>query len=140
LDNWKVQIVVMISKLILLDQLYLHKMITDGKRRKDQNNFHPIPFCLAPKNSIGLQKSGLRWIFEPIISGSGENGIYGGSIWRKTTLFSALTSLYFLNFLGHHHKNDLPHLLSDKKCAVQGHLTFFDESGHFFDNSSCLLA
>jgi hypothetical protein len=47
LKGWQVQIVVMFSKQILLDWLYLHKMITDGKRRKDKKNFHPIPFCLA---------------------------------------------------------------------------------------------
>jgi hypothetical protein len=74
LKGWQVQIVVMISKQILLDWLYLHKMITDGKRRKDKKNSTPFHFALPPKNSNDQQKSGVRWIFEPVVSGSGGNG------------------------------------------------------------------
>jgi hypothetical protein len=38
-------------------------MITDGKRRKDKKNFHPIPFCLAAqkfKRPSKKKKSGGR--------------------------------------------------------------------------------
>jgi hypothetical protein len=49
LKGWQVLIEVMISKQILLDWLYLHKMITDGKRRKDKKNSTPFHFALPPK-------------------------------------------------------------------------------------------
>jgi hypothetical protein len=39
----------------------------------------PFHFALPPKIQNDLQKSGVRWIFEPIVSGVRGNGIYGGS-------------------------------------------------------------
>ena len=46
LANWQVWIVITISKVILLDQLYLYKMIPEGKRRKSQAfSFSVLIFC-----------------------------------------------------------------------------------------------
>jgi hypothetical protein len=86
LAHWHVQIVIMISYLNLLDKLYLHKMIADGKRRKDKKISTPFHFALPPKNSNDLQKSGVRWIFEPIVSGVRGKWHLRGVYWLKHKL------------------------------------------------------
>jgi len=51
----------------------------------------PFHFALPLKIQNDLQKSGVQWIFEPILSGVRENGIYG---WANVQKLLQLNSFY----------------------------------------------